>query len=52
MSVNFLPLKGTNVLVFKVKSQFKGQKIFKFDLGLLNAFKLMYSDRNINEKKD
>ena len=31
---------------------FKGQIVFKFDLGLLNAYKLMYFDSNVNGNKD
>ena len=34
------------------KSEFKGQIVLKFDLGLLNTYKLMYFDKNINGNKD
>ena len=30
----------------------KGQIVFKFDLGLLTAYKRMYFDRNINGNND
>ena len=33
-----------------LKSEFKGKIVFKFDLGLLNAYNSMYFDRNISEK--
>jgi hypothetical protein len=49
MSVNLLSVKGT---VIWLKSKFTGQKVSKFDLGLLNTYKLMYFDKNINEHKD
>ena len=39
-------------MILKVKSEFKGQIVSKFDLGLLNAYKPMYFDRNICENKD
>ena len=42
MSVNFS----------SVKDEIKGQIAFKFDLDLLNAYKLMYFDGNINRNKD
>ena len=49
MSVNFSSLKGT---ILWLKSEIKGQILYiPFDLGLFNAYKLMYCDRNINEKK-
>ena len=35
-----------------LKSEFKGQIVSKFDLGLLNAYNPMYFDRNISENKD
>ena len=35
-----------------LKHEFKGQIVSKLDLGLLNAYKLMYFDRNINRNKD
>ena len=47
MSVNFSSLNNRHNL--KV---FKGQIVFKFDLGLLNAYKLMYFDSNVNGNKD
>ena len=34
----------------QVKSELKGQIVSKFDLGLFNAYKPMYFDRNISEK--
>ena len=33
-----------------LKRKSKGQIVSKFDLGLLNAYKLMHFDRNISEK--
>ena len=42
--------KRQNSLILKVKSEFKGQIVSKFDLGLPNAYKPMYFDRNISEK--
>ena len=36
----------------RLKSEFKGQIVSKFDLGLLNAYNPMYFDRNISENKD
>ena len=41
-----------NALVLKVKSEFEGQIVPKFDLGLLNAYKLMYFNKNVNGDKD
>ena len=41
-----------NSLILKLKSEFKGQIVSKFDLGLLNAYNSMYFDRNISENKD
>jgi hypothetical protein len=35
-----------------LKSEFRNQMVSKFDLGLLNAYKLMYFDRNIDGNKD
>jgi len=35
-----------------LKSEFKGQIVSKFDLGLLNAYKPMYFGRNINGNRD
>ena len=35
-----------------LKSEFKGQIVSKFDLGLLNAYKPMYFNRKISENKD
>ena len=42
--------KRQNSLILKVKSEFKGQIVSKFDLGQINAYKPMYFDRNISEK--
>ena len=36
----------------RLKSEFKGQIVSKFDLGLLNAYNPMHFDRNISENKD
>ena len=36
----------------RLKSEFKGQMVFKFDLGLPIAYKIMYFDRNENGNKD
>ena len=33
-----------------LKSEFKGQILSKFDLGLLNAYNPMYFDRNTNSE--
>ena len=33
-----------------LKSEFKGQIVYKFDLGLLNAYNSMYFDGNIENK--
>ena len=49
MFVNFSSLKGT---ILWLKSEIKGQISYTFDSGLFNAYKLMYCDKNINEKKD
>ena len=49
MSVNIFSLKGT---ILWLKSEFTGQIVSKLDLGLLNAYKLMYFDRNFNGNKD
>ena len=47
MSVNFH--KKAQFSILKVK---KGQIVDRFDLGLLNAYKLIYFDRNINGNVD
>jgi hypothetical protein len=44
--------KGSILWLQKLKSEFKGQILSKFDLGLLNAYKLMYFDGNIDGNKD
>ena len=36
-------------MILKVKREFKDQIVSIFELGLLNTYKLMYFDRNINE---
>ena len=36
----------------RLKSEFKGQMVSKFDLGLFDAYKLMYFVRNINGNKN
>ena len=46
MSVNFSSLKGIILWFYRLKINLK--IVFKFDLGLLNAYKLMYFDRNNN----
>ena len=40
--------KGT---ILWLKSEFTGHIVSKFDLGLLNTYKLMYFDKNINGNK-
>ena len=52
MFVTVSLLKDTILWFLRLKSEFKGQIVFKFDLGLLNAYKLMYFYRNINGNKD
>ena len=44
--------KGRISLILRLKSEFKGQIVSKFDPGLLNAYNTMYFDRNISENKD
>ena len=44
--------KGIILWFQKLKSELKGQIVSKFDLGLRNAYKLMYFDRNINGNRD
>ena len=52
LSLSNLVSKRQNSLILKVKREFKGQIVWKFDLGLLNADNLMYFDINISEDKD
>ena len=44
--------KGRILWFLRLKSDFKRQLVSKFDLGLLNAYKPMYFDRNIIENKE
>ena len=44
--------KRQDSLVLKLKSDSKGQIVAKFDLGLLNIYKLVNFDRNVNGNVD
>ena len=46
-----MPL-GKKKIFLKDKSEIKSHKVSKFDLGLLNAYKQMYFDKNMNGNKD
>ena len=53
--MGFLSLSNLAIYVKKaqfsrLKSEFKGQILSKFDLGLLNTYKLMYFNKNKEEK--
>ena len=51
--MGLLSLSNRAICIKKAEfSDFKGQIAFKFDVGLFNAYKLMYFDRNINGNKD
>ena len=51
--MGLLSLSNLAICIKKAEfSDFKGQIAFKFDVGLFNAYKLMYFDRNINGNKD
>ena len=49
--MGLLSLSNLEICIKKAEfSDFKGQIVSKFDLGLLNAYKPMSFDRNMSEK--